>query len=355
MSAASNTLPQASVVECSEGAWDAYVAQAHQGHLLQSSGWARFKAHYGWQAERVAVETKGRILGGVQTLYRSTPLGVVGYVPRGPVTDLGDAPVAGRLFEEVHRRSRRRGAIYLKVEPNAPPAETLAWLGFGSSSQCLQPRASIHVDLTPAVECILTGFKSKTRYNIGLAQRRGVEVYRGGIEDVPVFHQLLWETARRDRFFIRPADYYRLVLETLGEAVQFFLARYQGQVLAGIMISAFGPEAIYLYGASSNVHRSLMPNHLLQWEAMRWAKERGCTRYDMWGVPGEVGGVAETVASPGDEPDQGLWGVYRFKRGFSETVVRYAGAFDYVYSPARFWLWQRLVPLVQRLRGSLAD
>ena len=339
----------------SSDVWDAFVAQAPQGHLLQSSGWGRFKAHYGWQVELVVIEKDGKICGGAQVLYRSTPLGTVAYLPRGPVADLQDTPLVGLLFEEIHRRSRRRGAIYLKAEPNVAQAQPLLSLGFRPSSQRIQPPTTIHVDLTPTPEPILASFKSKTRYNIGLAQRRGVEVYRGGMQDVFVFHQLLRETAHRDRFFIRPVSYYRLVLETLGKAVQIFLARYQGQVLGGIIVGTFGPEGIYLYGASSKAHRNLMPNHLLQWEAMRWAKEQGCTRYDMWGVPGEVRDSDEAAYPQGDEPDRGLWGVYRFKRGFSETVVHYAGAFDYIYSPARFWLWQRLVPIVQRLQGSLAD
>ena len=192
--------------------------------------------------------------------------------------------------------------------------------------------------------------KPKTRYNIGLAQRRGVLVRAAGATDLSDFYALLEETAKRDRFYIRPLSYYADVLEAFGDDAALLVAEHDGQLLAGVIIVAFGRQAAYLYGASSGEQRNLMPTYLLQWEGMAWASKRGCRQYDLWGIP------KEALADGGHEGrEDGLWGVYRFKQGFGGEPVGYAGAFDYVYAPLHYQLWQRLVPLAQRFLGLRAD
>jgi len=139
-------------------------------------------------------------------------------------------------------------------------------------------------------------------------------------------------TGQRKAFGVHEPAYYRAFWQHFAPAghAALFLAEFQGEVLAGVMVAQLGDKAYYFYGASGNKHRNLMPSHLLQWEAMRWAKARGCTAYDLWGIPDEVGQNPEAEIP---DPPSGMWGVWRFKRGFGGKIVRYIGAWDKAYYP----------------------
>ncbi len=335
--------------------WDAFVAASSDGHILQSSRWGQFKAAFDWQVARVIVEDGGRLVAGAQVLFRpllrwgTRPLGpTVAYIPKGPIVDWADSQAAGALLEAVHRLSCQRRAILLKIEPdliNDPTTvERLKGHSFRPSSQSVQPRSTILIDLTADAETLLTGMKSKTRYNVRLAERRGVKVREGTADDLEVFYHLLQITSRRDGFALHSREYYNEVychFAPAGLAV-LLLAVYQGRILAGLMAFAFGRKAWYFYGASSDEERQRMPNHLLQWKAIHWAKARGCLTYDMWGIPDEVGRAPQLYQRTQARTD-GLWGVYRFKQGFGGEVVRYVGAYDYVYSPVLYRLYNKAV------------
>jgi lipid II:glycine glycyltransferase (peptidoglycan interpeptide bridge formation enzyme) len=127
---------------------------------------------------------------------------------------------------------------------------------------------------------------------------------------------------------------------------ELLLADYQGQPLAALMVFAVGRHAWYLYGASSDRERARMPAYLLQWKAIRWARSRGCVKYDLWGVPDED---EATLEAQFESRRDGLWGVYRFKRGFGGRVARSAGAWDRVYNPAVYWLYRLRVSRGYRL------
>ncbi|MBI4497695.1 MAG: peptidoglycan bridge formation glycyltransferase FemA/FemB family protein [Chloroflexi bacterium] len=333
--------------------WDEFIASAPDGHLLQSYRWGEFKARYGWLPECLLVRAEGGTAA-AQVLWRRTPLGAVAYLPRGPVAQpAGHEGATRALLAAVHRRARARGALFLKVEPNSNDPAPLPLLGFRPSAQTVQPCATLMVDLAADLETISSRQHSKTRYNIRLAAKKGVRVRRGDHQDVPTFYRLMEETSRRDGFAVHTQAYYRDVLEVLGDQAELLLAEHEGEVLAGIIVGTFQREAIYLYGASTAHKRNLMPTYLVQWEAMRRAHEAGCVRYDLWGVPADLAAVAE-AGSEGDEAlpalrehQRGdLWGVYRFKRGFGGKLVGYCGAYDYVYHPSRYWLWQHAVPRV---------
>ncbi|GAC1430650.1 MAG: hypothetical protein NVSMB65_04170 [Chloroflexota bacterium] len=196
-----------------------------------------------------------------------------------------------------------------------------------SAANPVQPRSTIVVDLRPPPDDLAALQKPKTRYNTRLAGRRGVVVTEATTtEEVRAWCELMAITAARDSFTAYSSDYYLDAWQSLRAAARgaLFLARHEGRLLAGILVSVFGPEAVYLFGASGNDDRHLMPNNLLQWEAMLWARARGATRYDMWGIP-------DTEA-----PDEPLRGVARFKEGWGGAVVRYAGAFDRVYRPRAY-------------------
>ncbi len=341
------------VTEIGEQDWNSFVIASPRGHILQSSQWGRLKEQFGWQVTRVAIQNRNQWLAGAQVLFRPTPLGLrtIAYVPKGPITDWADEEATHALLDALHRLCRQNRAIFLKIEPDVPENSALAQrlidLGFHPSPQTIQPRCTILLDLTPDLEDILARMKSKTRYNIRLAARRGVTVREGTVEDLPEFYRLMQITSQRDRFGIHSRSYYETAhrLFVPPKLARLFLATYEGKVLAGIMVFALGQRAWYMYGASSNEHRNLMPNYLLQWEAIRWAKGRGCLTYDLWGIPDEE---EEILESEFTKRSDGLWGVYRFKRGFGGQVVHYLGAYDYVYSPPLYWLYNKL--MAQRAR-----
>lgn len=345
-----------------QAAWNRFAGSAPAGHLLQSWEWGAFKAQWGWQPWRIVVEQAGsapghNILAGVQVLVRRpfprVPFAVA-YVPRGPVADpLTTAPrVLGALWAGLHRLCRRKRVIFCKIEPNllATPALSAEWqsAGFCPASH-IQPLSSSILDLDGDEEALLARMKPKTRYNIRLAGRRGVEVHAATTEDeLRAFHAMMEVTGDRDEFVVRPFDYYRDAWRQFAgaagpaaPAVTLLLATHPdhgAQPIGGLMIFAFAGEAIYLYGASSDTGREHMPNYLLQWEAIRWARAQGCRTYDFWGIPDQP----EAAAPAADNPNvrQGLWGVYRFKQGFSGREVTYTGGWDFVYNPLLYRLYQ---------------
>jgi lipid II:glycine glycyltransferase (peptidoglycan interpeptide bridge formation enzyme) len=206
---------------------------------------------------------------------------------------------------------------------------------------------TIVVDLSGSEEEILARMKQKTRYNIRLATRKGVTVRPWN--DLDGFHRMMQVTGARDGFGVHSPDYYRRAWEIFHPAgmAELLLAEYQGQPLAALMVFGRGKRAWYLYGASTNEERNRMPTYLLQWEAMRWAKTRGCETYDLWGVPDAP---PERLEAEFTTQRGGLWGVYRFKRGFGGQVHRAQPAHDRIFHPLmgwayRLWLTQRRRPV----------
>lgn len=322
----------------SEETWDEAVARSG-GHVLQSFAWGELKARFGWRVERLALE-KAR----AQVLYRALPggLGTLAYVPKGPVADYADADSLGELLAGIRLLGRQQRAICLKIEPNLEDSPVLGKqlqdLGFRPSPQEVQPRRTIVVDLSAEPEALLRRMKSKTRYNIRLAGRKGVTVRHGTEADLAAVYRLMEATAQRDGFGIHTSEYYESAYRLFVRSGQgcLLLAEYEGQLLAALVAFAFGDTACYMYGASSDEHRNRMPTYLLQWRAMNWAKEQGCLSYDLWGVPDEEEEVLEAEFA---QRHDGLWGVYRFKRGFGGRLVRTPGAWDLVYAPLRYQLY----------------
>jgi lipid II:glycine glycyltransferase (peptidoglycan interpeptide bridge formation enzyme) len=288
-------------------------------HLLQTEAWGRLKAEFGWRAERAA---------GLLVLFRRLPLGLsLAYVPRAPLPDA--AQVAA-----LDAAARARRAVLLKVEPEADDtpeaAAHLHALGFRPSPQTIQPRRSLVLDLSGDEVALLARMKQKTRYNIRLAEKKDVCARRGSASDLPAFNALMAETGSRDGFGVHTPAYYERAFALFGPEVCLALAEFDGRPLAGVMAFTQGDQAFYLYGASSDHERQRMAPYLAQWEAIRWAKARGAERYDLWGVPD----ADEATLEAGFETRRdGLWGVYRFKRGWGGALTRTIGAWDRVYNP----------------------
>jgi lipid II:glycine glycyltransferase (peptidoglycan interpeptide bridge formation enzyme) len=331
--------------------WDAFVASHPHGSLLQTTQWARLKNRFGWRSHRVWLRRDGRLVAGAQVLFRSAALGLVhfGYIPHGPLVAWDDDEQVSVLFNQIDFAAYEHRAGLLKLEPllwqrEMPPA---AWEALCARHDCLphtdnvQPPRTLLVDLAPPEEEILAAMKQKTRYNIRLAARKGVAVRQGTAGDIPLFNGLIQRTAARAEFGVHAPHYYKAFYDLFApEHAALFIAEYEGRPLAAIMVGALGETATYLYGASSDEERQRMPTYAVQWAAMRWAKARGCRHYDLWGVPDYPEQELEDAFT---ERGDGLWGVYRFKRGFGGELRRTVGAADRVYNQLlyRLYRWRR--------------
>lgn len=321
--------------------WNAFVAKEPSFALLQSWGWGEFKEKMGWKVFRIGAEKEGRIVAGVQMLIRPIPPGLtsIAYIPRGPVGDWLNEEVLSLLLTELHQVAHRYRAVFLRIEPpllnNSTYATVLEKHHFHSSTYTNQPRATITLNLTPEIDEILAKMRDKTRYNIRYAAKKGVTVRVGDYDDLPTFYRLMRITSRRGGFSHQTLNYYRHEWETfarLGQ-IKLFVASYQGETVAANMSAVFGEHGAFLHGASSGEFANLQPNYLLMWEAMLWAKDQNCHTFDLWGIPDDVGlAVYQGKGLPKTDALDGLWGVYRFKRGFSQNVLFYASTYDYIYS-----------------------
>jgi len=335
-----------------------FVAACEYGNFLQSWEWGELKSRTGWQPYRIAIEEGGRTGATVQILKRPVPgLGrCLFYSPRGPLSDLSRPHLFGLLIEQVNALATEHGAMAYKIDP-AIPADNSEYVrmlrdhGFSPAPTGneafggIQPRYVMQVDLTPPEDEILARFKSKWRYNVRLAERKGITISSDcPREEVAAFYRLLLETAERDGFKVRTESYFYDIYDLLISAGlgALFIARLEDEAIAGAITFTVGRRAWYVYGASSNKHRNKMPNHLIQWEMMHWAKARGCEIYDMRGVVRQ------------DDKDSPLYGLNRFKEGFSARHVEYIGEWDSIYSPTWYRLFNLAEPTVRKLRLMVA-
>jgi lipid II:glycine glycyltransferase (peptidoglycan interpeptide bridge formation enzyme) len=204
----------------------------------------------------------------------------------------------------------------------------------------VQPQVTSLLDLRPDAEGLRASFKPKTRYNLGLSERKGVTI--ADSQDVAAFARLSAATAQRQHIHLPGADYYRSLLELFGpERARLYLGSHDGTLLAGIVVARFGRTAYYLFGGSADNGKELMPNYLLHWRAMLDFKALGCEVYDWWGIPDEPA------------PDHPWFGLYRFKTGFGGSTVRYLGLYERALQPRAWALEKRLRKLKTRLTGSI--
>jgi lipid II:glycine glycyltransferase (peptidoglycan interpeptide bridge formation enzyme) len=338
--------------------WDGALLNLPQPHVLQSWAWGETMAQTGWRARRLLWQLDGQPVAAAALLIRRLKARLpvaVGYIPKGPTLNWSDAGLVEAVLERIEAEARRAGAIFVKIDPDVradiPTGEAviaaLARRGWRPSGEQIQYRNTVISDLTPSEDDLLAAMKPKWRYNIRLAERKGVIVRGGTAGDLPAFYAMYAETGGRDGFLVRPFDYYRTIwgrflADNLGHVL---LAEVEGKAVAGLFLFRFGPSAWYFYGASTSQGRDLMPNHALQWAAMRWAKAVGCTRYDWWGAPDVL-----------DESDP-MWGVYRFKQGFGARLQCTLGALDTTRRRALYRLYHAAMPIllgVLRRRGFSA-
>jgi lipid II:glycine glycyltransferase (peptidoglycan interpeptide bridge formation enzyme) len=316
--------------------WNKFLENHPNAHLLQMGEWGELKKNFGWKPVRIINNEVG-----AQILFRRLPLGLtIGYMPKLVMSDELQE-TRNEFWREVDSACRQNHAIFLKVEPDSWESSSLVTHPlFLVSLHNIQPPRTIVISIKDNEETILAKMKPKCRYNIRLAEKKGVTIRTW--DDIPAFHEMMTVTGGRDNFGVHSLEYYQRAYELFHSkgTCELLVAEYEGKPLASLMVFANGKRAWYVYGASNDHERNRMPTYLLQWEAIRWAKARGSEEYDLWGVPDEN---EETLEANFESRHDGLWGVYRFKRGFGGEVKRSAQALDRVYNPLLYWLYTKYI------------
>lgn len=308
----------------SEKEWQQFIEQHPQAHILQSVQWGMLKADFSWKPYYFIQDQCGALV-----LVKDIPLGQkVAYIPKGPVGSGWDS-----LWKELDDFCRKEHVVFLKVEPDRWETEgsdlQQQLPDFRAEARTVQPRCTIVVSLQGTEEEWLERMKQKTRYNIRLAEKKEITIAES--DRVDVFNELMHATGERDAFGIHEDAYYQRAYDLFKpqDICSLLIASYNNTPLAGLMVFRRGKRAWYLYGASNEVERNRMPTYLLQWAAMQWAKKHGCEEYDLWGIPDAPEDALEKDFTSRSD---GLWGVYRFKRGFGGEIKRTVGAWDKVYN-----------------------
>ena len=327
--------------------WNGFVEANPTGCITQTFEWGELGDSLGGDVLRLGALDGGELRAAMLVIVGRAPLlrRPYLYVPRGPVVSDPASLALAAIFERAEQEGRRRGAFMLKVEPNVADGDA-AWLdklrmlGFKRNRFATHPRRSWVLDIRPSEEDLLAGMKEKWRYNIRLAGRKGVQVREGNTpKDVDTFYRLYQETAARDGFFIHPQRHYADIVRLYGarDAGVLLLAEYEGTPIAGLIAVKCGPVTTYMFGASSNLERNRMPNHLLQWTAIRWAKARGCTLYDFRAI-------AEVLDAKED-----LYSLYTYKQGFGGYSTLALETHDKPYNAPIYWAYLRSLSVKREL------
>ena len=310
--------------------------------LCQTGFWGAYKSHFGQTPRGFEIGTS---TGSARVLVLERPAGMgltLGYVPYGPQMDLPQRPAA--TLEDIARAlrphlSRRCAFIRFDVSWGTHLGPSLLWdlnrTSLRRPEVEIQPQSTVILDLVGSEGEILGRMHRKTRYNVGLSSRRGVEISEGAASDVQAWYEVKLENDSRDGIVTHSLAYYRGLFETRaaygsgGPDVRLLLARVHDEVVGGIIVSLVPPDARYLHGASATRHRSTMFTYALQWSALKLARGAGCASYDLYGIP------------PSNDPTHPMHGLYRFKTGFGGRLLFRHGCYDAVFRPAAYAVMQR--------------
>lgn len=331
--------------------YEEFVSGHPRGEFMQSTRWQEVKSNWKWEAV-VSRDGEGRIAGACGVLIQKMPLfgTTFLYAPRGPVCDIHDQQVLADLKAGVDQLAKTYNAHLFKMDPDvaADDQEFLRLMdkmGFArfygpDGFETIQARFNYRLYLNGRTEAeLMAGFTQKTRYNIRVARKHGVEVRPVGPERLDDFMKIYQVTGARDGFNTRPKEYFQRMLSALGPHCRLYMGFYEGQAICGAIATNYAGKTCYVYGASDNAHRNVMPNYLMQMEMIRWAVETGCDVYDFQGISGDM------------ENENGhMYGLYRFKRGFGGQVDELAGEFNYLYKPVTARLVDAAIKANEQLR-----
>ena len=327
-----------------------FLEKHERCNFQQSLEWGNVKE--AWKKEVVLSEDEnGNIVGSICVWIRKIPIfGNLMYSARGPICDIHDEKVLKDLTEGLNDLAKKYNAFVLRCEPDILKTddeyrEIVKSLGYKIKDDSkdfkdeIQPRFVFRLDIKDKTEDeVFAAFHQKTRYNVRLAIKKGVEIREGTREDLKDFHKIMIETGERDDFIIRPLSYFEKMYDSLGkEHMKILMAYHEGEAIAGILPIMYGNKVWYLYGASSNRHRNLMPNYLLQWTMIQDAIKRKADMYDFRGVSGVV-----------DETHP-QYGLYRFKKGFNAEFTEFIGEVYIEYKP----LWNKMYKVAEKTFRTL--
>ena len=306
------------------------------GHPLQSWGWGEFREKTGVKVVRLGIFEEKKLVTACQVTIHQLPkvAMTVGYFPKGPMPD-------DWQIEALRKTGQEHNCIFVKIEPNIGVNQNIK--EYLIKKGCKEGRAlftkyTFQVDLTKSEEEMLAAMRPKTRYNIGVAQKHGVEVSEDNSpQAVEEFVRLTAETTKRQGFYAHDEKYQRLMWASLSSVgmAKMLVAWWQGKVLAAWVVFVFNGVIYYPYGASSAENREVMASNLLMWEVMKLGKRLGCKTLDMWGALG-----------PNPNQHDPWYGFHRFKEGYGGQLVEFVGSFDLVLKPG----WYRLYRIAEELR-----
>lgn len=316
-----------------EQEYEAFNNGHRQGSFMQSLRWTRVKD--GWGSSLVlSRDGEGAIRGSMLLLIKKVPVfgWTLLYAPRGPVCDPCDRETLADLMTGVDQLAKTHKAYLFRMDPYVLASDETyigmaREMGFAFTPglgdfKTIQTRNNYMLNIEgKTADEVLAGFHQKWRYNIRVAVKHGVECRVCDKSQIDAFYALMQTTGSRDGFAIRPKEYFVKMLDALEEYCRLYLCFYEGRAISGAIATQCAGKTCYVYGASDNECRNVMPNHLMQWTMMQWAIENGCFVYDFQGIPGYT-----------NENDPN-YGIYKFKKGFNGEVVEFAGEFDRVYSP----------------------
>jgi peptidoglycan pentaglycine glycine transferase (the first glycine) len=334
--------------------YEPFIKAHTKGHYMQAPQWAKVKSN--WKNEVIIAEDdSGNIKGIMSILIRKLPFlkYTMMYSPRGPVCDIHDKETFQALMDHAKKLAKQYKSYVIKLDPDIEIedrgfGEIVKDIGFkvkgiSKNFEGIQPRFVFRMNIKDkSEEELLQSFHQKTRYNINLSARKGVSVKIGSKEDIAEFHKIMMDTGIRDKFVVRSAEYFEKMYTNMApEHLRLYTAYYEGKMVAGTVAILYGNKCWYLYGASSNESRNVMPNYLLQWEMIKWAKESGCDIYDFRGISGDL-----TESNP-------LYGLYKFKKGFNGNLTEFIGELDFVFNPFIYFLVEKGEKTFRELRRKL--
>ncbi|MCX7778749.1 MAG: aminoacyltransferase [Patescibacteria group bacterium] len=310
--------------------WQTFISSFEMAPFLQSWEWGDFQESLGRKIWRLGFFKNDQLIGITLLIRMLLPIKKSYlYCPRGPILRENNIETIKIFFRKINDLAKKENIIFLRFEPLDNFQVSIFNFSFKKIND-LQPSKTILLDLTKSEKEILENMHPKTRYNIKLAEKKGVRIKIGqSEEEIEIFLKLLSQTAQRDRFQTHPFNYYRKMFRLDKNFIKLFFAEYQGKIIAGNLMIFFADTATYLHGASDHQHRNVMAPYLLHWTAIKEAKRLCLKYYDFWGI------------------DEKKWpGVTRFKKGFGGEIKEYPGTFDSIFN----YFWYRLYQLGRILK-----
>ena len=329
-----------------------FVGTQTRSQFLQSWQWGEFHKIVSGDVFRLGARYNGELVASAIIIKKVLPMGkFYFYCPRGPILEKSQIPnpksrrptvsgsrtpqycgasgqILDMLFEEIKRLAQEQGVMFFRFDPISQIINSKLQI---VETIDVQPSQTSILNLKKSEQELLKAMHQKTRYNIKLAEKKGVKIVEIGLDKFDEFWKLMCETSDRDSFRTHGIDYYKEMLKLDKDFIKLFVAQYRKKTISAVVVSFFGDTATYMHGASSNEHREAMAPHLLQWHCIKLAKDLGYKYYDFYGV------------------DEKKWpGVTRFKKGFAGKTVKYPGTFDFIFDQN----WYSIYKMVRKVRRT---